>query len=137
MRRDHRFALYGVLGWCAEVAFTAIVGFARERDRRLTGRTSLWMFPIYGLVQPLFEPSHDALRGRLPALGRGLVYGLGFLGVEYVSGRVLRGVVGDAPWDYSHAPHHLHGLIRVDYLPLWAGAGLGLERLHDRLTRRD
>ena len=41
-----------------------------------------------------------------------------------------------APWDYSHARRHLHGLIRLDYLPLWAGAGLALEPVHDRLTRR-
>jgi uncharacterized membrane protein len=116
--------------------FTAIVGFVRGRDRRLTGQTSLWMFPIYGLIQPLYEPLHDALRERLAAPGRGLVYSLGFLAVEYVSGRVLRAVVGEASWDYSRARYHLHGLIRLDYLPLWAGAGLALERLHDRLTRR-
>ena len=134
--RVHRFALNGLLGWCAEVVFTAIVGFVRGRDRRLTGQTSLWMFPIYGLIRPLYEPLHDALRERLPAAGRGLTYGLGFLAVEYVSGRVLRAVEGVAPWDYSHAPHHLLGLIRLDYLPIWADAGLALERLHDRLTRR-
>jgi hypothetical protein len=135
-RRGHRFALYGLLGCCAEVVFTAIVGFFRQRDDRLTGQTSLWMFPIYGLIEPLYEPLHDALRERLGAAGRGLVYALGFLAVEYVSGRVLRAAVGEAPWDYSHARHHLHGLIRLDYLPLWAGAGLALEPLHDRLTRR-
>ena len=49
---------------------------------------------------------------------------------------MLRAVVGEAPWDYSDARHHLHGLIRLDYLPLWAGAGLALEPVHDRLTRR-
>jgi uncharacterized membrane protein len=130
-----RFALYGVLGWCAEVVFTAIVGFIGRRDRRLTGQTSLWMFPIYGLVQPLYEPLHDALRHRLSASGRALVYALGFFAVEYLSGRLLRKVVGEAPWDYSHARFHLHGLIRLEYVPLWAGAGLGLERLHDRLSR--
>ena len=134
--RRQRFVMYGLLGWCAEVVFTAVVGFVRRRDRRLTGQTSLWMFPIYGLIQPLYEPLHDALRERVPPAGRGLSYGLGFLAVEYVSGRVLRAVVGEAPWDYSHARHHLHGLIRLDYLPLWTGAGLALERVHDRLTRR-
>ena len=135
-RRGHRFAFYGLLGWCSEVAFTAIVGFVREGDRRLTGQTSLWMFPIYGLIQPLYEPLHDALRERVPVAGRGLTYALGFLAVEYLSGRVLRAVVGEAPWDYSHARHHVHGLIRPDYLPLWAGAGLALEPLDDRLTLR-
>ena len=134
--RSLRFVLNGLLSWCAEVAFTTIVGFVRGRDRRLTGQTSLWMFPIYGLIQPLYEPLHGALRERLPAAERRLAYGIGFLAVEYVSGRVLRAVVGIAPWDYSHARHQLHGLIRLDYLPLWAGAGLALEPLHDRLTCR-
>jgi len=132
--RGQRFVIYGLVGLCAEVFFTSIVGFVRGRDRRLIGQTSLWMFPIYGLIEPLYEPLHDALREPLPAAGRGLVYGLGFLAVEYLSGRLLRAVLGEAPWDYSHARPHLHGLIRLDYLPLWAGAGLALERLHDRLT---
>ena len=79
--RRSRFALYGLLGWYTEVVFTAIVRFIRQRDRRLFGQTSLWMFPIYGLIQPLYEPLHDALKERLPPGGRGLVYSLGFLAV--------------------------------------------------------
>jgi uncharacterized membrane protein len=61
---------------------------------------------------------------------------LGFFAVEYLFGRLLRNVVGEAPWDYSRARFNLHGLVRLDYLPLWAGAGLALEPLHDRLTGR-
>lgn len=94
------------------------------------------MFLVYGLVQPLYEPAHDALRGRAPLALRGLAYGLGFLAVEYASGRVLRRALGAAPWDYSYARRHVDGLIRPDYLPIWAGAGLALEPLHDRLTGR-
>ncbi len=60
--RAGRFVAYGLLGWCAEVTFTAVHDFARERDPRLPSRTSLWMFPIYGLLAPLYEPLHDAIR---------------------------------------------------------------------------
>jgi len=48
---------------------------------------------------------------------------------------VLRLALGEAPWDYSHARWNLHGLVRAEYVPLWALAGLGLERVHDALTR--
>ena len=92
------------------------------------------MLPIYALARPLYEPVHDALRDRPVAL-RGLVYGVGFGGIEYVSGRALRRVRGAATWDYSHARWHLHGLARADYLPLWGLYGLALEPVHDRLRR--
>jgi uncharacterized membrane protein len=131
-----RFMVYGALGWCAEVAFTGLNGFVRTRDPRLPGRTSLWMFPIYGLVRPLFEPAHDLMRDRVPAAARAAVYAAGFMAVEYATGRALRAAVGRAPWDYSHARLNLDGLTRLDYAPLWAAAGLALERVHDRLVGR-
>ncbi len=49
---------------------------------------------------------------------------------------VLRRVAGEAPWDYRHARFNIDGLVRLDYLPLWALVGLGTEQLHDRLMRR-
>ena len=36
---------------------------------------------------------------------------------------------------YSHARFHIHGLTRLDCVPLWAAYGLALERVHDLLTR--
>jgi hypothetical protein len=92
------------------------------------------MLPLYALVQPLFEPVHDALRDRVPLLVRGGVYGAGFMCMEYAGGRLLRRFRGEAPWDYSHTRFHVHGLVRVDYFPLWAAAGLALERVHDQLA---
>ena len=131
-----RFLAYGLLGWCGEVLFTGLHDFARDRDNRLPSRTSLWMFPIYGLLLPMFEPLHDALRDRAPAPVRALAYAAGFFGVEYCSGRLLRAVLGRAPWDYSSARRNLHGLIRFDYSPIWGLAGLALEPVHDRMTGR-
>jgi hypothetical protein len=90
------------------------------------------MLPLYALIQPLYEPAHDVLRTRAIPM-RASAYGAGFLAVEYASGRLFRRVLGQAPWDYSHARLQLHGLTRLDYFPLWALAGLALERLHDRL----
>jgi uncharacterized membrane protein len=132
-----RFAAYGLIGWCGEVAFTGVHDFLRTRDLRLHSRSNLWMFPIYGLLQPLFEPLHDGLRRRgTPWPLRGAAYGALIFGVEYATGSVLRGVIGQAPWDYTYAKRHLHGLIRFDYLPIWAAVGLAMERVHDRMTGR-
>jgi uncharacterized membrane protein len=128
-----RLVLYGMLGWCAEILWSAIYDLARRRpvDWSLRGHTYLWMFPIYGggLVL-LFEPAHDALRA-LPWPVRGLVYVPAFWAVEYVTGWMLRRATGRCPWDYSYARFHLHGLIRWDYAPLWFVFGLFVERLHD------
>jgi uncharacterized membrane protein len=134
--RAGRFVAYGLLGWCAEVLFSGLHDFAREQDPRLPSRTSLWMFPIYGMLLPMFEPLHDAMRDRVPAPARAVAYAVGFFGMEYASGWLLREALGQAPWDYSYARRHLHGLIRFDYAPLWGLAGLALEPVHDALTGR-
>jgi len=92
------------------------------------------MFPVYGAAQLAFEPVHDALRRRRAPV-RAAAYGLGFTAWEFAAGRALRLIRGAAPWDYAHAPLHLDGLVRADYVPLWAAAGLAFERLHDSLAR--
>jgi hypothetical protein len=116
-----RFLVYGLAGWATDSAFV----WLRTGRRR---PSSLLNVPVYGLAQPLFEPLHDRLRHRPLAL-RAAAYGVGILGVEYASGRLLRRVLGQAPWDYGDARLAIDGLVRVDYLPLWAAFGLGLERL--------
>ena len=58
-----RFLIYGALGWCSEIVWTAvrkrITGIAR--DWLLMGETSLWAFPMYGSITFLYEPLHDAV----------------------------------------------------------------------------
>ena len=141
-----RFVIYGLIGWCAEVVWTALyeattgarpdtetnelVPLSRRERARLAGRTYLWMFPIYGLAALLFEPVHDALRAR-PWVARGLVYTAGIFAVEYVAGWALARLVGRCPWDYRYARWSVHGYIRLDYAPVWFAFGLFLERVHD------
>jgi uncharacterized membrane protein len=121
-----RAAAYGLVGWAVDSLF-ASARSGRPRPSHLLN------VPVYALAQPLFEPVHDRLRDR-PVPLRALVYGAGILGVEYASGRALRRLVGRAPWDYRGARFAVDGLVRLDYLPLWAVFGLGLEQLHDRLV---
>ena len=124
-----RFFVYGLTGWAIDSLYVWL-----HTGRRRP--SSLLNVPVYGLAQPLFEPHHDRLRQRPLAL-RGAAYGIGILGVEYVIGRGLRQLLGSAPWDYGEARLGIDGLVRLDYLPLWAVFGLGLERLDDalRMTR--
>lgn len=126
--RAARFLAYGLAGWALDSAYV----WAHTGRRR---PSSLLNVPVYGLAQPLFEPAHDRLRSRR-AVTRATAYGAGILAVEYASGRVLRRLVGQAPWDYTGARWTVDGLVRLDYLPLWGVFGLGLERLHDLLVRR-
>ena len=50
-----------------------------------------------------------------------------FLG-EYISGCLLK-QKDMCPWDYSRAPYHLQGVIRLDYAPVWFLVGLFYERV--------
>ena len=125
-RPGTRFLVYGLAGWVTDSLFV----FIRTGRRR---PSSLLNVPVYGLAQPLFEPAHERVRQRPLAL-RAALYGAGILGVEYTSGRLLRTLVGDVPWDYGRARFSIDGLVRLDYFPLWAAYGLGLERLHDFLS---
>jgi uncharacterized membrane protein len=131
-----RFVLYGLLGWCAEVVWTALVDFRRTRDARLAGTTYLWMFPIYGQIAFLYEPVHDAIRAA-PLPARALVWALGFTAVEWASGWAIERVTGRCPWDYAAAGVRfaINPYVRWDYLPLWAAVGLLLEPVHDFLLR--
>ncbi len=119
------FIVCGLTGWCMEILFTAAKTM-NEKDMRLLGQTSVWMFPIYGcaaLIKPLYH-----LTGRLPVIARGGVYSAAILTGEYVSGSLLK-KHGCCPWDYSHARFNIKGIIRLDYAPLWMGAGLLFERM--------
>ena len=125
-RPGARFLAYGLAGWAIDSLFVC-VHTGRRRP------SSLLNVPVYGLAQPLFEPVHDRIRQR-PLMLRAALYSAGILAVEYLSGRLLRRLVSYVPWDYSRARFGFDGLVRLDYLPLWAAYGLGLERLHDLLV---
>lgn len=131
-----RFVLYGLLGWCWEIVWTALPP-PFPVDWRLRGQSYLWMFPIYGLIAPLYEPIADALR----AAGvvwpvRGLIYAAGFMIIEGLTGWLIKRLTGSCPWDYTgRARWQVGGFVRLDYAPIWAALGLALEPLHDALVR--
>ncbi|MDT8305452.1 MAG: hypothetical protein RRC07_05905 [Anaerolineae bacterium] len=128
-----RFVLYGLGGWCGEVVWTALTESLAQRDWRLVGHSYLWMFPIYGLLAPLYEPVHDAIRD-YPWLPRAVVWSLGFTAVELTTGWLIARLTGRCPWDYSRRRWAINAYIRWDYFPVWAMVGLALEPVHDFLV---
>lgn len=122
------FFICGLTGWCIEIIFTSLGAFL-QGDLRLIGQTSLWMFPIYGLAA-FIKPLYEVIK-KLPLLLRGCIYSFCILICEYISGMLLK-KHHLCPWDYSNSPTNINGVIRLDYAPLWALAGLLFERIVTR-----
>ena len=130
-----RFILYGLLGWCVEVFWSAIEEswLRGKRDWRLKGQSYLWSFPLYGHGR--FPVRAVARRGAQPAVGGAWNDHVACIWlVEYAAGWTLRRSLGVCPWDYTTCRHHLRGLISWDYLPIWFVFGLILEYAHDKFV---
>ena len=119
------FILCGLTGWCMEVLWTGI-GSIMARDPKLTCKTSMWMFPIYGLAA-LLTPLCRQLQGENMFI-RGGTYTLCIFAAEYATGAALK-KHHRCPWDYSKKPANINGLITLSYTPLWFCAGLFFEKL--------
>lgn len=139
------FLKCGVAGWCLEVIFTSAESVLRG-DWRLMGRTSLLMFPIYGLgafLGPITRRldlwiADGAIRPADRAVRHGMLYMVLIFLVEYTTGAWLT-TRGICPWDYSGRHSNVNGLIRLDFAPLWFGTGLLFENLtksHADLTKK-
>lgn len=138
------FCRCGIAGWCLEVMFTSVDSIMAG-DWRLIGRTSLIMFPIYGMGALLLPISRfidswltglpgleDAGQDRLGRAGRAIRHGLIYMVLifiaEYITGIWLTSV-GICPWDYSLWPDNVGGVIRLKFAPLWFMTGLLFEYL--------
>ena len=138
------FCRCGIAGWCLEVMFTSVDSIMAG-DWRLIGRTSLIMFPIYGMGALLLPISRfidswltglpgleDAGQDRLSRVGRSIRKVLIYMGLifisEYKTGIWLTSI-GICPWDYSLWPDNVGGVIRLKFAPLWFMTGLLFEYL--------
>ena len=119
-----------------EIIFTSLESIV-VKDMRLMGRTSLLMFPIYGMGAMLGPISRgiDRWIGEPHLLTwKDKFWRHGFSDMvlifcaEYVTGAFLR-ARNMCPWDYSGRLFNVDGLIRLDFAPCWFAAGLIFERL--------
>ena len=125
LRLRNKFIKCGITGWCLEIFWTGM-GSLLHSDKRMLCTTSLLMFPIYGMAACL-KPLCGLLKNR-NTLFRGGVYTVIIFTAEYISGSLLR-YFHMCPWDYTGAKTSFHGLIRLDYAPVWFLTGLLMERL--------
>ena len=119
------FIICGLTGWCIEVAFTS-AGSLTQKDKKLTGKTSAWMFPIYGMASGIGVIAPKI--SHWPTLLRGLLYASAIMSAEYVTGRILK-KFDSCPWSYEGEKYTIDDLVRLDYLPFWMAAGLMYEKL--------
>lgn len=121
----NKFILCGLTGWCLEIFWTGLCSFQR-RQMKLEGRSSIWMFPIYGMAA-FFSPLSRLLKNKCVWV-RGLVYTGSIFAAEFITGSLLK-KHDMCPWDYSRSRWNIKGVIRLDYAPVWFAAGLLYERL--------
>jgi len=69
-----RLYVYAIHGYFIEVMFTATWEFVVSLNPKLTGVTSVWSLPIYGVSTLIVEKMYLRMDGRVPLPVRGLVY---------------------------------------------------------------
>jgi len=123
--RGKNFIICGLAGWCIEVAFTSLSSI-KSKDKRLIGRTSAWMFPIYGMASCI-EMIYPKIK-HWHTIQRGFLYGASIMTGEFLSGSLLT-KLDACPWNYDDCKYSIKGLIRLDFFPLWMLTGLFFEWL--------
>ena len=123
------FILCGLCGWCMECFWTGLSAIKEHKDRQLHCKTSVWMFPIYGMGAFLLPISKRIKSFNL--FFRGTIYTICIFFAEFFTGKALK-KYNACPWDYSKAKFNYQGLIRFDYAPLWFAVGLFYEKVLSR-----
>lgn len=118
------FIAFGILGMMVEVAFGAFKSLLKDRSYELRGTTSIWVFPLYGLIAIIY-PIIAIRLGGMPWYGRGLIYTAIIAAVQFLAGFLLTRLT-ICPWHYSDK-WSIKGLVYLPYLPLWFAFGMGVE----------
>lgn len=125
------YIIYGLCGLCMEILWTGI-GSLTKGDLTLSGYSSIWMFLIYGMFV-FIEPLHEKIRDK-PLILRGGVYTILIFSGEFISGILLKTILGKCPWNYGTSRYSILGIITLKYIPVWFALGLLFEIFHDFLA---
>ncbi len=120
------FVKCGLMGWGVECLWTGCGSLCAGNDHTLPCKTSMWMFPIYGMAS-VMEPLCHAMKNKNILL-RGTVYTTCIFLTEFGTGSLLK-KKNCCPWDYSDAKANYKGIVRFDYAPLWFLVGLLYEKM--------
>ncbi|KFM74237.1 Transmembrane protein 229B, partial [Stegodyphus mimosarum] len=123
-----RLYIYGIHGYFIEVMFTAVWEFVVNMNWKFPGCSSIWSLFIYAGCSFLIEQAYVLLQDRLHIILRGVIYLVFCYTWELVTGLVLQHF-NACPWDYSEFKYNFHGLITLEYAPLWYIALLVQEQL--------
>lgn len=120
------FLKCGLMGWGLECFWTGCHSLWKGKNKELPCKTSIWMFPIYGMAA-LIGPVSSLVKKRC-TLVRGGVYTACIYLAELGTGSFLK-KKNCCPWDYSDAKHNYKGIIRLDFIPVWFFVGLLYEKI--------
>lgn len=116
-----------VVGITLEVFWTSIINSIRTKDRKLTGKTYLWMFPIYALVPFIYIFGMKYLQD-VNIFIKAIIYMFAFYLLEFTSGYIIKKITGVSPWSYrgynikifgKEYKANYKGLICLEYAPIW------------------
>ena len=130
---------FACFGMTCEILFVAFMNLVNQTPLfgqplwSLTGKTYVWMFPIYALIPILGKILFEKLV-KYPMLVRAIVYAALIFMVEFFSGFLLEAITGKCPWEYTTG-WHIMGYIRLDFTPAWMVFSIALESLYKYLER--
>lgn len=128
-----RYIIYGLIGICLEIFWTGFESLLHS-NYAMEAKTSIWMFFIYGLAV-FFEPIHHKTKRTNPMI-RGLLYMIVIYTVEFLTGGILKLLLGVCPWNYTDWGS-VYGLITLSFMPVWAALGFIFEGIHRGLDAVD
>ncbi|KAM4692800.1 transmembrane protein 229b-like [Discoglossus pictus] len=128
-----RWYIYAMHGYVCEIIFTSAWDFYHTSSWKLIGLSSIWAFFIYGTAIFIIEKMYFLLHTRCNIFLRCLIYTLWTYAWEFSTGYILKRC-NACPWDYSHFPGSIMGLITMEYAIPWFFACMIAERVVIKYT---
>lgn len=124
--------VYGCIGLLVEVFFTGANSLIRGH-LDATGKTYLWMLPVYGITALVLEYVSGHLSW--PFYFKAFAYVPIIYFAEGLSGWILKKITGRIPWDYGSSKWTPMGLISFKYAPYWLALAMAFDPITTFLTK--